>query len=346
MLKGTLAGQALAAVGRCRSAPAQALRAERAARRDARRGASATARGPGRTAYRGVYLVLAGPGTWPVLRDTIESIRHWEGDEAKIVVVDDATVDCRAAVVQSVFPEVDVLRRRWPSGGPPRMYPLLAGGLRELLGRYEFEVVCKLDTDALVTGPGLMARAAEAFSAADRVAMMGTTHLRGDGVPEDHTYDWWTLSQTERWSPGVRRLAARARAGGYAGQKVHGGLCFFSRRGLEAAERADLLTWRPPWWSLMPDDLHFALVSHASGLGLASFGAPGEPTVSGQSFLPLDKEQVTRAGKLAVHSVRRGRGGESERELRAYFRALRTGDRRSETPSATAARDPRFLAGA
>lgn len=328
VLKGTLAGKALAALRRRRHAPVRALRAERAARRDRRHGQTATVPAAARTTHRALYLVPAGPGSWPALSDTIESILHWEGNETKVVVIDDATVDCRAAVVQRRFPDVEVLRRRWPSGGPPRIFPMLAWGMRELLRRYDFEVICKLDTDALVTGPGLGARAAEALSADDHVGMIGTIGLRADGVPEDYTYDRWALSHSERWSPSVRRLAERARAGGYTGEKVHGGACLFSRRGLEAADRAGLLAWRPPWWSILNDELCFALALYASGSGLASFGAPGEPTVSGQDFLPLDKEEVPRAGKLLVHSVRRGKRGESEQELRAYFRRLRGGDRR------------------
>ncbi len=325
--KGTLAGKALAALHRQRRAPVQALRAERAARRDNPHAAADALRASARTAYRGVYLVPAGPGDWPALRDTIESILHWEGDEVKVVVLDDATVDCRAAVVRARFPEVDVLRWRWPSGGPPRLFPMLAWGLRELLGRYDFEVAGKLDTDALVTGPGLAERAADTLSSAGGAGMVGTVGLRADGAPEDYTYDRWALSHSERWSPRVRALAERARAGGYSGERVHGAPYILSRRALEAVEEAGLLAWRQPWWSTLPEELCLSLALHASKYGLASFGAPGEPTASGQGFLPLDKEEITRTGKLAIHSVRRGLRGESEQELRAYFRGLRAGDR-------------------
>ena len=267
-LKGTYGGKALAALYRQRQAPGQALRAARARRRDThpRRCESA------RREFRGIYLLPAGPGNWPALRDTIESILHWDGDDTKVVVIDDATVDCRQAIVQAHFPQVDVLRRVWPTGGPPRLFPMIASSIRKLLRRYRFDVLCKLDTDALVTGRGAVARVAATFAESPKIGMLGTMGLRADGVAED-------------WQ--------------------------------------GFLEWRQPWWSVLGEDHCFSLALLASGWNLGSFGGPTELTVSGQSHLPIDKEDVVRLEKLAIHSVRRGNRGEPEAELRRFFRALR-----------------------
>jgi hypothetical protein len=318
--KGTLPGNVLAALYRTRRTPARALAAERAARRDRSLALPPPDR---RRDYRAVYLIPAGPGDWEPLVDTIESVLHHEGEDAKVVVVDDASTDCREARVRRAFPQVDVLRRRWPSGGPPRDYPGVAEGAELALRRYDFEVLLKLDTDALVTGPSPGATAAGLFAERPEVGMIGTYLLRADGLPENYDWDCWALRQTLRWSGATRRLVSRARAGGYDGAKVRGGVYAVSRAALDAAERSGDLRWRPPWWTQLCEDFWLSLIVLANGFRLASAGGPGEQFVVASNFVPLDKERVLEEGKLAIHSVRRGLQGEDERELRSFFRAAR-----------------------
>jgi hypothetical protein len=320
--KGTLAGNMLAALYRGRRAPARALAAARAGRRDR----SVSLPPPdGRRDYRAVYLIPAGPGDWEPLSDTIESVLHHEGDDAKVIVVDDASTDCREARVRQAFPQVGVLHRRWPSGGPPRDFPGVAEGIELALRSYEFEALLKLDTDALVTGPSPGAAAAALFSERPEVGMAGTFLVRADGLPENYDWDRWALRHTLRWSGAVRQMLARASAGGYDGAKVRGGVYAVSRAALEAADRNGDLRWRPPWWTQLCEDFWLSLIVLANGFKLTSAGGPGEDYVVASNFVPLDKERVLEEGKLAIHSVRRGLRGEDERELRRFFADARTG---------------------
>jgi hypothetical protein len=317
----TLGGKAALALWRTRRGPAAAARSARLARAD--RAAGRIPPQDPRREFRAVYLVPAGPGEHEGLHETIASIRRYEGDDVKIVVTDDCTVDCREALVRERWPEVTVLRPRWPAGSPLRLAPLLTRAYAYALDAFRFDVLCKIDADALVTGPGLTAGAAELFAREPSVGALGTCRTRADGVDEDYTYDAWVLAHERRWSREVRALHDAARAGGYDGAKVHGGVYLLARRGLEAARTAGWLPWAPPWWTLLGEDTVVSLILWASGLSICSWGAPGEPTASGQGFLPIDKESVMREGKLAIHSVRRGINGETERELRAFFRAER-----------------------
>lgn len=317
--KGTLPGNALSALWRRRRAPGIAVAAARAALRD--RGWHSPPR-PGRRAYPAVYVVLAGPGDWPALAEVLDSLARYEPD-AKAVVVDDATIDCRERRVRTAYPDVDVVRRRWPSLGPPRNFPPLAHGLRRALEEYDFEVLGKLDTDALVTGEGPSRAAAMLFERDPRVGMAGTYRLRGDGLAEDYGFDAFVLRQTRRWSPTARRLLRQAEAGGYDGAKVHGGVYYVSRAALEAVAGDGWLRWRTPWWTQLSEDFWLSVMVQAGGFQLGSLGGPGEPLLVASKHLPLPKEQVLAEGKLAVHSVRRGSEGESEDELRAFFRQAR-----------------------
>lgn len=330
LVRGTLVGNAAGALWRSRRAPLRAVRSARAARRDRGWRVDAPATG---SSFRAAYVVLAGPGDREGLFDLIDSIQAFEGDEVKVVVVDDASVDCRERVVRARFPAVDVVRRAWPSSGPPANYPPLAAGIRHALANYEFDCLVKLDTDALVTGAAPSRAALELFGADPCVGMAGTLGVRADGVPEAYDYDVWTLRHTERWSPGARSLMKRARAAGYDGSKVHGGVYVVSRAALDGAARAGYLSWRSPWWTPLSEDFWLSVAVLAAGFRLASFGGPGEPFAVGSKFLPLPKEEVLREGKLAIHSVRRGMDGASEDELRRFFRDARHG---SATPAASA----------
>jgi hypothetical protein len=311
LVKGTLAGKVAAALRRQR--PLRAL-------------ASRTAPSPApasRGRFRIVYLVLCGPGELEPLSDLIESIRAWEGDAAKVLVVEDATPDVRWPDVRARFADVDVVRSRRPTGGPPRLSPPIARGYAIALERYEFDVLCKLDTDALVTGPGLGDRAAERFAAEPQLGMLGTIGLRADGVPEDYSYDAWVLAHERRWSRTVRDRLMRAERGTYDGRKVHGGVYVLSRAALEAMAAAGDLRRDPPWWSQIGEDLWCSLAVCAAGYELGSWGAPGEPTASASKWLPVPLAEVRSRGLLAVHSVRRGAHGESEAQVRAALRAHR-----------------------
>jgi len=336
--KGTLGGNVVAALYRSRRAPARALSAARAARRD--RFAPPPARDR-RREYRAAYVIPTGPGDWEPLRDTLESVFHHEGDEAKVIVVDDASTDCREARVRALFPQADVLSRRWPSGGSPRDFPGVVEGIELALERYEFEALLKLDTDALVTGRSPGEAAAALFAARPKGGMAGTYLVRADGLPETYDWDRWALRHTVRWSRGARRLVARARAGGYDGAKVRGGVYALSRAALDAAAGNGDLRWRPPWWTQLGEDFWLSLIVLANGFELVSAGGPGEDYVVASNFVPLDKEQVLAEGKLAIHSVRRGLQGEDELELRRFFAAARTGGAQAGAESRAEGTDSR-----
>ncbi len=314
LVKGTLAGKVAAAVRRHRRSPLQAWRAARMAAGD---DAPRTRR---RT--RAVYLILCGPGTLDDLCDALDSIAAWDAGAAA-VVVDDATVDVRAADVAARHPEAAVLRMRWPTGGPPRQSPAVNRALRAALAHYDFDVLCKLDTDALVTGPGFTDAAARRFAQDPGLGMLGTVGLRADGVPEDYTYDAWLIRHERRWSRTVRDRVERAERAGWDGAKVHGGVYLLSRAAADEVAASGDLECAPPWWSQIPEDLWLSLAVRAAGFRLGSWGAPGEPIASASRFLPVPLSEVADRGVLAVHSVRRGLDGEPEAIVRAALRAQR-----------------------
>jgi hypothetical protein len=317
VVKQTLAGKVVLALRRRRQVPALWRRTTRTLRNEPRPADPPPA--------RALFLVPVGPGQEDALRDTLASIRHYEPSAAAVVLADGAT-----ELHQKDFPGATLLRAPRPSGGPPRLSPPLAWAYRWCLRHHDFDIACKIDTDALVTGRGLIERAAEAF-ADPQVGMLGSSAMQAGGVPGDTSYGSWVLAHERRWSPRVRRAANAAEANGWQGQEAHGGVYLLARSALTAMERTGHLATDPPWWSLVGEDLWFSLGVYGAGLKIAPFGGPDGPTASAQGFLPVDKQDVLDNGILAVHSVRQGLRGESEEELRTFFRAARA---RTKVPHA------------
>lgn len=307
-VKGTLAGRLAAVAWRWRVAPRQAVRAWLAHRGEV---AGRTAAQP-RERRPVVFVIMAGQGEGQGLDDVLASIVRWEGPDAAVVVLDDATTDCRAARIRAIAPDAVVLRNRWPCARPPYQYTSIARLLREARRRFDADVVIKLDTDALLTGPGLGAAAARVFAEHPQIGLLGTV--------QQPRYDLWVLQRERRGGRAVRRLHDAALRHGYDGRKAHGGVYVLSRAALDRLAADGWLDWRPPVWTLLNEDACVGLGVWACGL---SIGWPGgdddAPTRSVSHEMPMVKEAVRPAGVLAVHSVRRGLAGENEAEVRHFF---------------------------
>jgi hypothetical protein len=267
---------------------------------------------------RAVVLVPVGPGEAGALYDTLESVAEHE-PAALVVVLADGAGDVRPEELERRSPGAVLLRPPHPSGGPPRLSPPLAWAYGWILATLRPEVIVKLDTDALLTAPGLIDHALEAFLNLPKLGMLGATARRPDGTPGDTSYGAWVIAHECRWSPTVRRTVRAAREHGWAGDEVHGGVYVLARRALVAMNRTGHLYRDPPWWTLIGEDLWFSLGVVAAGFRIGRTGV----IATAQGCLPLDAQAVLDGHLMAVHSVRCGRHGESEDELRAFFRAAR-----------------------
>src|SRR3954471_4325157 len=182
---------------------------------------------------RAVVLVPVGPGEAEALYDTLESVAEHE-PAALVVVLADGAGDVRPEELERRCPGAVLLRPPHPSGGPPRLSPPLCWAYRCILKTLRPGVVVKLDTDALLTAPGLIDHAIEAFAAKPSLGMLGNTARRQDGTPGDTSYGAWVVAHEQRWSSTVRRAVRAARRHGWSGDEVHGGVYVLSRRALVA----------------------------------------------------------------------------------------------------------------
>ena len=316
-------GRAVAALWRQRRAPMSGLRAGVAERRDRRAGRIPPPPRAIPTA-RTVFMFPSGPGRWQWLTDSIEAVMASDGDDCRILVVDDSTLDTRESVIRARFPQVEVIRNPLPTGGPPATWPTYRLGLLHALEHYDFELFVKMDTDAVVTGPRFSDAVFERLAAAPQAGLAGWYGLRCDGVPQDNTYHAAVLDRELPHDPVLRSALAHATRNAWpTGAIVHGGVQCLTRPALEALAAEGWLDWRRPWHSQTSDDCVVAMFVKACGFDLLSIGDPAGIFAVGNKHLPLPKEEVANGPWVVAHSTKFGCQGEDEVALRSYFKAQR-----------------------
>lgn len=318
-----------AAVRRRRRSPFHAVRSELAFRRDGRpgtAGARLTSTSGGRLEVPAVVCFVVGPGQRRWLEDSLESVAASQPGAA-VIIADDAALDSRAGVLRERWPDLDYVRMRWPTGGPPLGWRPPARAIAHALEHYEFPVFLKLDTDAVVCGPRVGERVAAALGAAGvSSGMGGSVGRRADGEPEEVAYHAEIIAREARrdrrlaW--GVQELRRR---GAPLGVTVQGGAFALTREACMRLRDSGVLGWRQSWRSLIGEDTAFSLFVRALGLELVCLSQPPHELFAvGNKHLPLELEDLDRGDWVLAHSTRRGRGGEDEAQVRAFLRERRT----------------------
>jgi hypothetical protein len=267
--------------------------------------------------------------------DAIDSIDGYVAEPHHIYAVDDCSASHRDEDLHRLRPHVTVLRNPRSRGPRAGLHRTMVDACRRALDDFEFEILIKMDSDALMTGPGLVAAAIRYFAAHPGAGVLGSYRVRADG--QRRTWTTWKLAlwyestplrrllgQRVRW----RRELQHARAYGYrGGEHVLGGAYIVSEAcvravtaldDLEADDEAALAGSR------IGEDVIWSLLSRTAGFEIHDFGMPDQLMALALDRIPIPKEEVIRLKKAIVHSVRRGFHGETESAVRAFFRAQRS----------------------
>ena len=260
-------------------------------------------------------------GETPALRQLVASLRRHE-PESWLLAVD----DCSAENVRDL--EADPrfqLRRRWrPAGYPTGLTGLLLGAFALALRRYEFEVLLKIDTDALCVRRGVFDAAEEAFRADARLGMAGTYLPDTSHESDRHRYAWLVplIEEEAARDPVLRDALAAAKQNGYAdGEHVQGGVYVISREALAAMDDLGYLAWRPRRGVLLYDDMIVSIFVRAAGFRLGGL-EDGAAIRSAPNSLPMPLTDIASRPPAVVHTVRAGYDGEDEAAVRRYLAAL------------------------
>ena len=289
-----------------------------------------------REAVSAVIFLPFTDGELSMLLDTLESVDRFASEPHHVIAVDDCSRGQLDVELRRIRPDVTVLRNERKHGGRSGLYVTMANACKYALDHFTFRVFMKMDTDALMVGPGLVSDAIRYFEDHPEAGILGSYRVRADGQRrrwlkwklafwyESHPFRA-LLGRTRLWREPIRRARRRAYD---VGENVLGGAYFLRSECLAAMRAAGLLDYEFEAIlkeSRIGDEIIFSLMCKAAGYDLHDFGAPEHSMALALTTLPLGKEEILKLGKTIIHSVKRGRDGESQEELRTFFRGRTPG---------------------
>jgi hypothetical protein len=276
-------------------------------------------------------VIPVGPEARPdFLSDSIESIRHYT-EGARIILVDDSGKAVTRGPAGEYGAEVLTTPGNGPQGG---LYLSLSLAFEAALTS-PFDLLLRLDTDALVAGSGFEATAVGFFAQHPEVGCIGS-----------HRYDYLGRRRsrrpqniqilrtlTEGWlssplsSATLARLLAQAKKGRHdyqLGESVLGGACLYSPKAIETLSSQQLLGIRRLHHVGLGEDHLFAILLAVAGFGLADMARKQDGPIFGVKHvgLPASPEELIGEGKCLIHSVRSW-GEMGEAEIRERFASAR-----------------------
>jgi hypothetical protein len=278
---------------------------------------------------RTAVVIPVGPGEQA--DDTVRSVLHHIQEPRAIVLVDDTKGDPDLRATARLSSDIEVV------ASPPGaigvrggLWVRLARAFAHVAETYDFDLLLRMDADALVIGDGLEDQALARFAADSRVGMLGTYRLGPDGG--ERSFD--VVAKLLRREIGVlglrhrreraalRRVLYDARANGYTdGEHPLGGAFLLAPLVVRAMHRNGWLNL-PLERTRLSEDHLFALLTVAAGYRIADWGGPDHPLALRWRGLPAHPQELLDRGKLVTHSVKFWEDLD-EAAIRAEFAAAR-----------------------
>lgn len=283
-------------------------------------------------------VVPVGPREDPgLLTDTLDSIAVYTRPGTRVLVVNDGARPairgvCAAAGVPVAVMDVPGIGQG-VLGGLTRC---TTRGLRAAVGAPDVDLVLRLDTDALFTGPGLEQSARALLATDPGLGLLGSHTLLSTGARRDFGPAAFVLGEDlgsgrfrhPVWALTLRRALRAARRNGYVdGEHVLAAASVFTRECITRLDRARLLPPAGVRSSALPDDQYLGLAVRAVGLRMGDLASGDGPLALAWRGLPDSPERLLAAGKAVVHSVKSWQDQDGD-VVRAEFRQRREIDRR------------------
>jgi hypothetical protein len=280
---------------------------------------------------RVVVLMPVGPADDAT--DSIRSALHYLGPSRAVVVIDDTRDPARRNEIDALGPDVHVVPSSGERGKRGGLFLKLAAGYRYALRRVGFEVLRRMDADALVIGPRPEDDAIAALASRPGTGLLGSFRVRADGAPRDmepvarllrHEAGLLGIRRPRRWRV-LQGWLREARANGYRdGDHVLASAYFHRRDCVHDIARRGWLEPAPLSTSTLTDDHLMSLLTVAAGWAIDDFGGPEHILALRWRGLPMHPDELVRRRKKITHSVRAWESM-GEQEIRARFAAARHG---------------------
>jgi hypothetical protein len=261
--------------------------------------------------------------------DTLASIRAFTPKETRVVLIDDSRKGTAAQVADARCVIIEAVAH----GTFGALYLNLCEGFRTAL-REAFDVLLRIDTDALVAGE-FTEVVHDYFTKHPKIGSLGSYRMAWHNEPR--SFSWAALRLLRSmtlYAPRHPRTAlaaaattARAKHHGYTlGENIMGGVAVYSHRAVAALGDAGFLPRRALAGTVLQEDQIFALALRSIGFGLADFGTAHDDLPFGVKYvgLPAHPDVLLAKGKALIHSTK-SYEDLNERQIRAIFAAARRG---------------------
>ena len=188
----------------------------------------------------------------------------------------------------------------------------------------------KVDVDALFTGGEIIKQSINFFSLNPTIGLIGSFKKKADGAKRSFWQwglylIWESLFCINRpsWSTTITKAL---RNGYWAGAHILGGCCIYSESCIQSIleNYSYTIILRDKFHrSRAGEDVIMSVFVYANGYKLGEFGRPQDPLAIAHKNLPIAKERIITEKKQIIHSVKKGLHGESETELRKFFKNYR-----------------------
>jgi hypothetical protein len=255
-----------------------------------------------------------------------------------LILVDDSKKGTGELVAKNHEATVIVVSEMGLAGG---LFGSLSLGFQEAL-QGDFDVLVRLDTDALVTDGRFANEAGSYFKENPMVGSLGSYKYGYSGTLRSATQPrkrlLWEMSggafRNPRLAAHLASLTLRALKNGYRpGESIMGGVALYSRSAVEALASAGALRDALITESALQEDHLFALWLGSLGFSLADFGSDKDDLPMGvrHKGLPAHPNRLLEKRKALVHSTRKFEELDED-DVRKLFREDR--QRRSRRSSA------------
>jgi len=284
-----------------------------------------------------VVVMPIGPnGNVNYIDDTINSIKYYFSCQYKLIILDDSHKGTGDAI-HKMHPDAEVLKTPKNLGVNAGLYLNLCHAYTYALKQYNFELLLKIDDDALITGKGADQEALQFFRERPHVGMAGLyqtgenfTNFLGNQV--DNSWPrkqlmkdtcTWKIIRRPIANFTLRKLFFKAIRKGYEiGENIQGGAYFLSRACLNKLNEGQYLPVNNLKTANLGEDHLLSLLTKLAGFKLGDLSSGNLPLGTTWKGLPGSPEILRSKGKKIIHSTRSWQDM-NEDQIRAYFKQYR-----------------------
>jgi hypothetical protein len=260
--------------------------------------------------------------------DTVRSAAYFAGPDRRLVILDHSHPLNFGQRIKEVIDEVDVVRVPKHYGAYGGRYKAESHLLQHIFAWYDFQVLIRMESDSLLTGPGLADDALAKMHANPSAGLLGAYISEGEGLAWAReqlismTGPSGFVSDSKRCAL-LRQLIYKAEHHNWRlGQHVLAGGLILTPTFVDRVQRAGLLHRDELSRAKLGIDHIYSLLCKACGLDLLDFSLPKGPLAVSANVLMAAPADLLEHGAKLVHSTYEWQNMD-EPQIRTMFRARR-----------------------